>query len=154
MNGCKFDDDGNVIPIGVTIVWGAPASGKTTYVRKHKQPGDLVVDLDLIKQAISMADKTEAGDNLLPIATKLRDQLYDIIAKREVECEHIWVIAGLPQKEQRDQLMRKIKATDWKYCIADKQECIDRAMKDNERVDKEKQRQIITKWFDQFYYEK
>ena len=154
MMGCKFDDEGNVIPIGLTIVWGAPASGKTTYVKKQMKQGDLVVDLDLIKQAISMADKTDAGDNLLPVAMKIRDQLYEIIAKRQVECDHIWVIAGLPQKEERDSLYRKLKATNIKQCFANKQECIDRAMKDQERADKQKQMKIITKWFDLFYYER
>ena len=154
MMGCKFDTDGNVIPIGLTIVWGAPASGKTTYVRKHMNKGDLVVDLDLIKQAISMSDKKDVGDNLLPVAVKLRDQLYDIIAKRQVECEHIWVIAGLPQKDERDALYRQLKATDIKQCFAKKQECIDRAMKDEERIDKDMQVKIITKWFDLFYYER
>ena len=32
----------------VKMVCGPPAAGKTTYVRKHAAPGDIVIDLDLI----------------------------------------------------------------------------------------------------------
>lgn len=37
----------------VILVCGPPASGKTTFVRNHMVPGDIVVDLDAIMQAIS-----------------------------------------------------------------------------------------------------
>lgn len=36
----------------VTIVCGPPCSGKSTYVREHMQPGDLVVDYDDIAQRL------------------------------------------------------------------------------------------------------
>lgn len=34
----------------ITLVTGAPASGKTTYVRYHSKPGDVIIDLDKIKE--------------------------------------------------------------------------------------------------------
>ena len=34
------------------VVCGPPASGKTTYVKQHMIPGDIVVDLDAIIDAI------------------------------------------------------------------------------------------------------
>ena len=34
------------------IITGPPCSGKSTYVREHKAPGDVVIDNDLIAQAI------------------------------------------------------------------------------------------------------
>jgi len=54
-DGFMFDEGGNVIPkpIKVYIVYGSPASGKTTYVRDHMSDGDMVVDLDMIGQALS-----------------------------------------------------------------------------------------------------
>ena len=41
----------------VILVWGPPASGKTTYVKKHMADGDMVIDLDAIKHAISFRDR-------------------------------------------------------------------------------------------------
>ena len=34
----------------ITLVTGAPASGKSTYVRYHAKPGDVIIDLDNIKE--------------------------------------------------------------------------------------------------------
>lgn len=35
----------------VTVVTGPPCSGKSTYVRTHAQPGDIVIDFDVMAQA-------------------------------------------------------------------------------------------------------
>ena len=53
MNGTYIDEQGQIQKQKIIIVHGAPASGKTTYVHKHREPGDLIVDLDAIKDAIS-----------------------------------------------------------------------------------------------------
>lgn len=39
----------------ITVVTGPPCSGKTTYVRTHAKPGDIVIDFDLIAQALGSA---------------------------------------------------------------------------------------------------
>jgi hypothetical protein len=36
----------------LTVVTGPPCSGKSTYVREHANPGDIVVDFDTIAQAL------------------------------------------------------------------------------------------------------
>ena len=36
----------------VVIVMGPPASGKTTWVREHAKPGDVVIDFDVIARAL------------------------------------------------------------------------------------------------------
>lgn len=36
----------------VTLVWGPPCSGKSTYVDDHREPGDVVIDYDRIAQAL------------------------------------------------------------------------------------------------------
>lgn len=40
----------------VIIVCGAPASGKTTYVKNNMTIGDLVIDLDAIRCAIGFVE--------------------------------------------------------------------------------------------------
>ena len=151
--GYKFDANGLLIPIDVIIVWGSPASGKTTYVKEHMQDGDMVVDLDYIKQSISLSNKTECKDNLLDTAVKIRELIYELIANREIETNNIWVVAGLPTKEERDRLADRLKATDIIFIEATYNQCIARAMGDTDRLDKDKQVKVIDKWFGMYNYE-
>jgi predicted kinase len=37
--------------VTVTVVTGPPCSGKSTYVRNHAKPGDIVIDFDTMAQA-------------------------------------------------------------------------------------------------------
>jgi len=141
------------VKVDVYIVWGSPASGKTTYVKNHMEVGDLVVDLDLIKQSLSTREKTGADDNLLSVALSVREHLYDLIRIRDVNSNNIWVIAGLPYKEDREELKYKLDATDLIHIEATQKECNERALGDGDRKDKDRQFELIDKWFDQFHYE-
>ena len=56
------------------VVTGAPLTGKTTWVRDHAVPGDVVVDMDRIAQAIT-AEGTDAHDypaNIRKAAMRMR----------------------------------------------------------------------------------
>lgn len=44
---------------GVTVVSGPPCAGKTTYVRQHAAPGDLVLDFDALAVALGSPDPHE-----------------------------------------------------------------------------------------------
>lgn len=148
-NGYYFNENGEIVPTKVYIVYGAPASGKTTYVKKHKKAGDLVIDLDYIKQAVSLEGKTEAPDNLLDIALAMRECAYGLIEERKVDCKTVWVVAGLPSRKQRLELKERLKA-ELIFMDASQEECIRRACQDPERADKEKAEAIIKKYFEMY----
>lgn len=135
--------------MGVYIVWGSPASGKSTYVRNHMDEGDLVIDLDLIKQSLSMSDKTNAKDNLLITALSVREHLYKLVESNEVICNNVWVVSGLPAKESRNRLKQRLGA-ELIYIKATKEQCYERALNDDERTNKELQKRIIDKWFETY----
>lgn len=141
-----YDDEGNIQPFKAHIVWGAPGSGKTTYVRKHMQPGDVVIDLDLIGRALSMADKTEVPRNVERIAYDIRDYLYNQIAQRQLDAKQVWVIAGLPKREQRQQIAKQLNA-DLIFIDSTFHDCYTHILHDDERKDKALQLAIIEKWF-------
>lgn len=136
---------------GVVVVWGSPASGKTTYVKQHMQKGDMVVDLDYIKQAISLQGKTASTDNLLPVALDLRNYIYDLISRRDIiETDTVWVVAGLPNYEDREEIKRKLRPNAMIYINSTLERCIEQAMGDKERGDKDLQVKIIHKWYENY----
>src|SRR5690554_3560909 len=143
----QIEDKENVIRNGhkVIIVWGAPGSGKTTYVKKNMKYGDMVIDLDFIKQAISFQEKTEAPDSLLDVALKVRELLYSIVAGRQIpECT-VWVVAGLPSYKERKELKNRLQANELIFMKASREQCIRRVLADDTRKDKELQRKIVAK---------
>lgn len=135
----------------VVVVWGSPASGKTSYVKQHMKQDDMVVDLDNIKQAISLQGKSASMSNLMPVALNIRAHIYDLIANREViEADTVWVMAGLPKQSDRDYIKAKLRPNEMKHIDSDIEACIAHAMEDRERIDKETQLKIIYKWFEEY----
>ena len=131
----------------VILVCGPPASGKTTYVRNNMVPGDMVVDLDAIMQAISFQEqRTNATKDLLPVALELRKYLYRIIDEHRVHAFRCWIIECLPKQEDRDDLQERFCA-EVVEMQASYRECIDRAMRDPQRKDKREQLYAIEKYF-------
>ena len=134
----------------VKIIWGSPASGKTTYVRERLGNNDIVVDLDLICAALSMRDGKSKSDAAFHYGLDLREHLYDMIENRQHDFDTAWVIACLPKLIDRKYLEAKLKG-ELIHMDADINECIKRAMADTERKDKYKQVEIISKYFEEAY---
>lgn len=148
-DGCYIDENGFLQKQKVFVVWGAPASGKSTYVAAHKQAGDLVVDLDLLKAALyGKTERCEAcGDNLLPLAVSIRDFILVQVRRGAVDCKNVWVIASLPKRSERNALRESLNA-ELVYIESNYHECIRRAGLDSSRRDRDFQRYIIDKWFE------
>lgn len=146
INGMYFEN-GMPTPQKIYIVYGAPASGKTSYVKKHMKVGDLIVDLDYLMHAISYTDRNEDSNNLLNIVFKIRECIYDAIISKEVDAERIWIISGLPKKKEREQLKEQMQAI-LVPILKTKQECYENAKKDNR--DMYLQKIIIDKWFEEY----
>lgn len=74
----------------VYIVYGAPCSGKSTWVRENATQDDLVVDLDNIWQMISINDRYVKPAALKNIVFDIRDKMYDIIKYRSDEVRQLY----------------------------------------------------------------
>ena len=95
----------------VFIVYGAPLSGKSTYVRENMDAGDLVVDLDALRVAIGFQSLYAPVLSLNKTAFALRDFLYDQIRIRAGDWSTAWVVSGLPRKDERDRLAARLGAS-------------------------------------------
>lgn len=146
MNGTYIDEQGQIQKQKIIIVHGAPASGKTTYVHKHREPGDLIVDLDAIKDAISDCAR-ESPDVLLDTALEVRELLYKLIAERKVDAKRIWIIALLPTRAERRELKARLNADELIHIDTGIDDCISNMLADKKRKDKEKEMKIIDDYF-------
>lgn len=148
-NGCYMDENGFLQKQKVFVVWGAPASGKSTYVAREKKRGDLVLDLDLLKAALyGETGRCEGcGENLLPLAISVRDFILEQVQLGTADCENVWVIASLPKKAVRNALRESLNA-ELVYIESDYHECLRRARADPSRHDKVFQQYIIDRWFE------
>lgn len=88
--------------VNMTVVAGAPGSGKTTYVREHKQPGDLVIDMDAIAVALGSDVDHDHDGRLLPFAFAARDAVIDRLG-RPNDLRAVWIIRGAPTFAERHQ---------------------------------------------------
>lgn len=145
--GLVWDEHGNLVENkNVFIVWGAPASGKTAYVRENKGKYDIVVDLDYLMAALSMSDVTDKNEDAFFMAIDIRDLLYDLIAERKYKFDAVWIVTMLPERDKRVRLQQKLKA-ELIHIDTVKEECLLRAKMDTARPDKQTQYKIIEDYF-------
>lgn len=85
----------------VTLVCGPPCSGKSTYVAERMRPGDLVVDVDLLYQAIGVPGlHAEHELRLWPFAMAARDALLARLGEPN-DLVRAWVISSAPRRAER-----------------------------------------------------
>ena len=75
----------------ITVVYGPPGSGKSTYVSKRWAAGDLIVDVDLLFAAVSGLELYDKPEELLPFVIAARDAIVDRL-KRESKAGSAWLI--------------------------------------------------------------
>lgn len=147
-NGCYMDENGFLQKQKVFVVWGAPASGKSTYVAKNKVPGDIVLDLDLLKSALcGERERCEGHEVPLSLVLAVRDFILGQVQCGAVDCKNVWVIASLPRRAEREELRERLNA-ELVYIDSDYHECLRRARADPTRRDLMFHQYVIDKWFE------
>ena len=94
--------------IPLTIVTGPPAGGKSTYVREHAAPGDLVVDLDTIAANLSGHGAHDWPSKWLSAALNERNRTLGSLATRDPSTGCAWFIIGAPTPDERQWWAKKL----------------------------------------------
>lgn len=118
--------------VPVTIVCGPPASGKSTYVAKHKRPADLVIDLDAI--AMTAYGKPAAMltiDQRQHCLTKRNERLASL-ASIGAASQHgmVWFIVSEPLATRRQWWQDRLKPASIVVIETPVPECIARYRSD------------------------
>lgn len=132
----------------VFVVYGAPLSGKTTWVKNNMSEGDIVVDMDSIWQCISGCDRYIKPNRLKAVAFKVRDSLIDSIKYRYGKWRNAYVIGGYPYQSERERLCKELGAREI-FIDVSKDECIDRLQASEDR-NQDEWRKYIDEWFERY----
>ena len=135
----------------VYFVYGAPCSGKTTFVNDIKGNSDLIVDIDNIWQCVTGGKRYDKPNALKTNVFAIRDMLYDQVRTRAGKWERAWVIDGGALKGDR---MRKIESLGAEDIFIDTDEttCLKRLASDITRTNEQKAEwaKYIERWFNDY----
>lgn len=133
----------------VFLVYGAPLSGKSTYVKNAMNPGDLVIDMDSIWQCISFQKRYEKPARLKSVAFRIRDSLIDTVKYRFGKWNNAYVIGGYALQSERERLIKELGAREI-YIESTEEECMQRLQAADDGRDKEEWSGYIRAWFDTY----
>lgn len=131
----------------VYIVYGAPCSGKHTYVNNIMNVGDLIVDVDRIWQCVSGYDSNTKPNKLKQIVFSVRDCLIDSVRYRLGYWNNAYIIGGYPLCSERERLAKDLRAKEI-FINTTKEECIDRLNVNTNITNKDEWLGYISSWFD------
>lgn len=135
----------------VYIVYGAPCSGKTTFVNNIKGNSDLVVDIDNIWQCVTGGQRYEKPNALKQNVFGLRDCLLDMVRTRAGKWERAFIITSGAVKGIRE---REIETYGAESIFIDesKDTCLQRLYSDCNRTQtqKEEWHKYIDNWFNNY----
>lgn len=135
----------------VIYVWGAPCSGKTTFVNNIKGNSDIVVDMDNIWQCLTGGARYEKPNALKANAFAVRDCLFDMVRRRAGKWERAFIIASGAVKSVRE---REIESFGAEAIFIDetKETCLKRLYGDCNRTQEQKKEweRYIDNWFEDY----
>lgn len=105
----------------VYCVYGAPRSGKTTYVESVANAGDLIMDIDRLWMAVSGLEFGHKPKELNAVVFGLRDRLYEDIIMRNGKWQNAYVITTRPDQRLLDRM-----GAETIYIPATEEECLAR----------------------------
>lgn len=134
----------------VFLIYGAPLAGKKTFVSEQMMRGDLVVDMDLLFEAISFQSAFDKPDNLLSNVMGVQNLLLDNIKTRLGRWGTAWVIGGYAERFKRERTADMLGA-ELVFIDTNRDECLRRLGADSKRSNVKVEWQgYIDKWFDKF----
>ncbi len=131
----------------VFLVWGAPLSGKTSYVRDAHLPGDLIVDIDSIWESVSGEARYIKPKELKPIVFRIRDAEIDAIKYRLGQWQSAYLIGGYPIASQRKHLCDELHAREI-FVDSTNDECLQRLEEAGDGRNVDEWRRYIDDWFE------
>lgn len=126
----------------VYLVYGAPCSGKSTWVESVCNPDDLIIDIDRIWECLCASDKYHKPNRIKANAFGVRDALLDQVKIRKGMWRNCYIVGGFPLRTDRDRLCTLLRAREV-FISESKDVCLARAVNEDWK-------QYINDWFDDY----
>lgn len=132
------------------IVTGPPGSGKTTWVNEHKQPGEIVLDLDAIKAALLGEEHfhSQIDSAMVDILQDIRNVVYHNLSWNALN-KKTYIITTEADAIELKALGETLHA-DIKIMDTDKETCKARVAADSTRTEKTVFYRLIDEWFEKW----
>lgn len=134
----------------IVVVYGAPMSGKTTYVNEVMQDTDLVFDYDALTQALTNSQYQQHNDSAHKLVMDIRNKMVDH-AKQTTEGTLYMITTYLSYT-----LLDKVEThfnTQYKQMDTSLDEC-KRRLSISDRHNKQHVMQVIHEWYGKYIYNK
>ena len=132
----------------VYLVYGAPFSGKTTYVSSVAEPGDLIIDVNNIWACVTGSENIKPS-KLNSVVFSVRNNLLDCVKHRLGRWDNCYLIGGYPLISERERLCRELGAREI-FIDTSKDICLQRLSKCKEK-DFSENSKWIEDWFTKFF---
>lgn len=129
--------------MSITVLWGPPCSGKSTYIRERAQGDDIVIDLDRIALAVAPEGTDHHGyaQHHRKLALDAREAMLIRALSYADDGVHLWVIDSNADKAKRAEW--RLKGAQVVEIDVDRATCEARAQAERP----ESVMPIIAKWF-------
>lgn len=130
----------------IYLVYGAPLSGKSSYVKEVMTEGDLIVDMDSIWQCVSGCRRYIKPPRLNANVFGVRDLLIEQIKHRVGRWNNCYLIGGYPLVGERERLMKSLGAREI-FIDTSYEECIERLKATQDGRNFNEWERFIDDWF-------
>lgn len=135
----------SIIPL--TIICGAPGSGKTTYVSESKGSNDIVIDLDDITSRISGCEWYKTDSKWLKRSIDKRNKMLYSLSQQN-GYDRAWFIVSAPTAKERDYWNNMLSPINIIVMDVSEEECIRRIVDDKRRINQANRFiPIVNNWF-------
>lgn len=140
----RFGYRGSIIK-QVFIVYGAPCSGKSTWVDSVASRDDLILNIDRLWNAVkaSACDSREKPDALKAVVFDIRDCILQDIRTRRGKWRNAYIIGGYPMSAERERIADMVGADKQIFIDTPKDVCLQRAADISETLCG-----FVSDWFD------
>lgn len=133
----------------VYLVYGSPLSGKTTWVDRVRDDGDLIIDVDNIWQCISGCNRYVKPGVLNTCVFGVRDYLLECVRYRRGKWRNAYVIGGYPLIGERERLCKQLRAREI-FIDTSKQECLKRLEQCDDGRNIDEWQAFIDEWWQKY----
>ena len=135
----------------VYYVYGAPCSGKTTFVNNIKGNSDIVCDIDSIWQCLTGGERYDKPTALKQNVFEVQRTILDMIKNRFGNWERAYIIDGGAAKTPRNNRIQDLGAEPI-FIDTDKETCLKRLASDKTRtqIQRAEWQSYIDKWFSDY----